>query len=69
MLTPSPPKPLIHWVLRLFPGSTAAACGISHPPLLSAKVKCEWSFTSSHCMCLHGMDKGNFYIFFYDMYE
>lgn len=38
-------QPLIQWVLRFFAGSTAAACGVNHPPLTSAKFKYEWSFT------------------------
>jgi hypothetical protein len=42
-----------------FPGVKRLGHELGHSPPSSAKVKNEWSCTSSPCICLHGVDREN----------
>jgi len=48
--------------IRFFPGVKQPGHELDHPPPSSAKVKNEWSYTSTPTTCLHGMDKDNFFL-------
>jgi hypothetical protein len=37
-------------------------CAVKHTPPSSAKVKNEWSYTSTPAVCLHGVDREEVYI-------
>jgi len=36
-------------------------CEVNHPPPSSAKVKNEWSYTSTPPVCLHGVERKKAY--------
>jgi len=43
----------------LLPGYKAVGRGLDQPPLFSAQVKNEWSYTSTLYTCLHGISRGD----------
>ena len=55
-----PTRPLIQWVLVLFPGAERPGCESDHPPLSGAEVKNEWSYTFTPSISLHGDEMENF---------
>jgi len=47
----------IQWVpVARSPGVKHPGCEANHSPPISVKVKNEWSYTSVHAICLHGVD-------------
>jgi hypothetical protein len=40
---------------------------VTHPPLYSAEVKNDWSYTSTPPICLYAVDKSNLTFIFYSV--
>ena len=47
---------------QAFPKAKGTECGADHPHLSSADVKKEYSYTSTHPLCLHDMLQGDLYL-------
>jgi hypothetical protein len=59
--------PSLQWVLG---GSfLCVKCGIDHPPLSSAKVKDEWSYTSAHLCASDSILWGDLYLYLTGLME
>jgi hypothetical protein len=42
---------------------------VDHSPPSSAKVKNEWSHTTTHLICLNGMDRDNFTLLLHNTFN
>jgi hypothetical protein len=54
----------LQWKLRFILWGKAAGSWICHSPPPSSEVKNEWSYSFTPSVCLHGMDKNNFTLFY-----
>jgi hypothetical protein len=56
-----PPSLLLNGYRGPLPGMKQQGREVYHLPPSTAKVKKEWSYTSSHHMSLYGVDEGRIY--------
>jgi len=55
-----PSNPLFSGYLGSFPRVKQLGHAVDHKSPSSAKVKNEWNYTTSACVCLPGIDRNNF---------
>jgi hypothetical protein len=55
-----PPYLLFNGYWGSFPRVQQLGHAVDHKSPSSAKVKNEWSYTNSACVCQYGMDRNNF---------
>ena len=51
----------VQWVLGFFSACKVAGHEVNHSPQSSDEVKNEWKYTATPPVCLHSVDKENFF--------